>query len=147
MTTFQTEIKQAEELGRKAGLLFGDWDLDRNSDFETMVTKLYNSYGSGIVIRGRLKNFPDTYKKFLKDIWSKNYIGFYQSSNFNDKSIMDYVQAFNLSFAKHNEKKYVKFVIETRGNPRDRKIPWNVDSPNLRDENIVEIYLYDFLVD
>ena len=144
MTNYSLEIADAERYGTLIGELFKDWNIESTGEYESRVEPLYNQYGSGIKIVFKLVNLPENIRDTLREIYAKNYIGFYQASNKNDKAIMDYIQAFNNKFKEATDNKYIKFIMETRGLD-GIQMPWS-DELMLKNNEYMTLYLYDFTV-
>lgn len=145
MTNYSLEISDAERYGKLVGEMFKDWNIGSNGVYESHVEPLYNQYGSGIKIIFRLVNLPEDIRNILRELYAKNYIGFYQAANGNDKAIMDYIQAFNNKFMEATDNKYIKFVMETRGLD-GIQMPWS-DKLMLKNNECITLYLYEFTVD
>ena len=145
MTNYSLEISDAERYGKLVGETFKDWDIGSNGVYESHVEPVYNQYGSGIKIIFRLVNLPENIRDMLRELYAKNYIGFYQASNGNDKCIMDYIEAFNNKFTEATNYKYIKFVMETRGLD-GIQMPWS-DKLMLKNNECITLYLYEYTID
>lgn len=144
MTNYRLEISDAERYGELIAHIFGDWDIESDNKYDSTITPFYNQYGSGIKIKFKLVNLPENIRDILRELYAKNYIGFYQAANKNDKAIMDYIRAFNNKFMEATDNKYVKFIMETRGLD-GIQMPWS-DELMLKNNEYMTLYLYNFTV-
>jgi hypothetical protein len=144
MTDYNLELSDAERYGSLVAHIFDDWDIGSDNKYGSTIKPFYNQYGSGTEIVIKLENLPKNIRDILRELYAKNYIGFYQASNTNDKAIMDYIQAFNNKFRESTNNKYIKFIIETRG-LEGIQMPWT-DELMLKNNEYITLYLYKFMV-
>lgn len=144
MTNYNLEVSDAERYGSLIAHIFEDWDIESDNRYGSTIKPFYNQYGSGTKIVARLENLPKNIRDILRELYAKNYVGFYQAYNGNDKAIVNYIRAFNNKFMEATNNKYVKFIIETRGLD-GIQMPWS-DELMLKNNEYITLYLYKFIV-
>lgn len=144
MTNYNFELSDAERYGSLVAHIFEYWDIESDNKYDSTIKPFYNQYGSGTKIVIKLENLPKNIRDILRELYAKNYVGFYQASNNNDNAIMDYIQAFNNKFTESTNNKYVKFIMETRGLD-GIQMPWS-DELMLKNNDYITLYLYKFIV-